>query len=108
MQRTGGSRASILKFSGKPRQYGEVQWIEREGHLIVPILDRQRVGDSKPIAMDLEVCGLAIPALVSFKQAVFASKSQPTMRAREGPSALSRRQQSVLSKGIDRPLRHCC
>ena len=30
------------------------------------------------------------------------------MRAKEGPSALFRREQSVLSMGVDRPLRHCC
>lgn len=65
---------SILKFSGEPRQCYDLKRIIGQGYFIVPILDRQGVGDSKPIAVDLEVCGLAGPALVWFILAVFAFK----------------------------------
>ena len=56
--------------------------------------------------MDLEVCGLAGPALVSLTLVVSARKSRPTMLAKEGFSMLIRGQQSVLWMDIDRSLRH--
>lgn len=72
----------------------------RDTYFKVPLVDRQRVCDSKPVSMNLEICGFTAGRRVrAAVTTTVDAGTRLTMRETAGPSALSQPQRSGRASG---------